>query len=127
VAVAYHYETWQRNNPIPEEPREVPEETREEGDALVCENFVLSSRTVIAKREEESGPFWELSQISTPKGVDWYQDQRIRHPATITYSYYHHESSGAGQYVYVVEDGIWDTHPVRIYARFELSRLTRTL
>jgi hypothetical protein len=67
VAVAYHYETWQRNNPIPEEPREVPEETREEGDALVSENFVLSSRTVIAKREE-SGPFWELSQSPLPKG-----------------------------------------------------------
>ncbi|KAK4040087.1 pectate lyase superfamily protein-domain-containing protein [Parachaetomium inaequale] len=82
-----------------------------ERNAIISEDFVLSNKSIIAKRDEESTDFWELSQISAPNGADWYGNQRIRHPATNTYSYFYHESSGAGQYVYVVEDGIWDTHP----------------
>jgi hypothetical protein len=53
--------------------------------------------------------------VSTPKKGDWYGDQRIRVPRQngnrTDYNYYHHESAGAGQYVYIVEDGIWESHP----------------
>jgi hypothetical protein len=58
--------------------------------------------------------FWELSQVSTPRGDDWYNNPRIRDDQGPGYKFYSDGSSGAGQYVYIVEDSIWDTHEVGI-------------
>jgi hypothetical protein len=69
----------------------------------------------IAKRALQFGPYWELSQVSAPRGADWYGDSTIR-DVDLTgklgtdYGYYYHESAGEGQYIYVVEEGFDDTH-----------------
>lgn len=75
--------------------------------------------TAIGKRVEsdyvlQTTPYWELSQISTPPGMQWYRNPRFHWLAESqrmhVYNHYQHESSGAGQYVYILEDGIWDDH-----------------
>lgn len=70
----------------------------------------------LVKRENQKSNFWELSEVSTPRKGDWYNDERIRvqNPTTqqIDYNFYYDRSSGEGQYIYVAEDGIWEDHPV---------------
>ena len=107
VDFAYYYEDYLLFGEAPPEP---PENDPAPGSSD------LGFQT-INKRANSPSVFWELSQISTPKGVDWYRDFRIRDPdvsspdAAVDYVYYYHESAGEGQYVYIVEDGIWDKHP----------------
>lgn len=79
---------------------------------------------------QKSKFIWELSQISTPKKGDWYDDNRIRETVKkdevngiredfIYYDYYYDTSSGEGQYIYLAEDGIWDSHPVSFGSLFQ--------
>jgi hypothetical protein len=90
------------------------------------EDLSLHNRTVISKRDQQTTSFWELSQISTPReGFDWYKDERIRghdrNTNGVGYNYFYHESSGEGQYIYVVENGIWENHPVFLSLYLSLS------
>jgi hypothetical protein len=67
---------------------------------------------VVNKRDMQMTNFWELSQVSTPRGENWYASQKIRVDQGPQYRFYYDGSSGEGQYVYIVEDGILDTHEV---------------
>jgi len=78
----------------------------------------FSNENMIDKRDLEASRFWELSQISTPKGKDWYSDPNFRDardPNQVIFRYFYDGSSGEGQYIYVAEDGILEDHPVTPY------------
>ena len=71
------------------------------------------------KRDVRFSSFWALSQISTPPNFEWSSNDDIREEIFAngvsegaTYKYYYHSSQGEGQYIYLIEDGIWANHPV---------------
>ena len=108
VALAYYYEDSRRGDYAPLQPP---------GDGLHPNLVDLGSHT-INKRAKSSSDFWELSQVSTPNTTNWYLDGRARDIAVtssgfllVDYVYSYHESAGEGQYVYLLEEGIWDRHP----------------
>jgi hypothetical protein len=108
VDLVYDYQQWEANTDFG---------SPMDQDEVAPDISLERNGTIIGKRALQQNQARELSQISTPKNGDWYSDQRIRvvDPNTnqVYYNYFYHESSGAGQYVYVVEDGIWQNHEVR--------------
>ena len=74
--------------------------------------------TPFRKRDLELSYNWSLSQISTPQSYNWLTDGNIQEQVSVNgvalqqYKYYFHSSEGFGQYIYIVEDGIWANHPV---------------
>jgi hypothetical protein len=71
-------------------------------------NVTLNSRATVAS----SDPYWELSLMSVPpngKWGDFFQPQQS--PTRFTYEA--DDTYGRGQTIYLVEDGIPATHPVR--------------
>ena len=71
-------------------------------------NVTLNSRAIVAS----SDPYWELSLMSVPpngKWSDFFQPQQS--PTGFTYEA--DDTYGRGQTIYLVEDGIPATHPVR--------------
>ncbi|KAB5582897.1 hypothetical protein GE09DRAFT_1211512 [Coniochaeta sp. 2T2.1] len=116
VRMAYFYEQWiagQRGELISSDDEDEEDDDME--DKIVLETSFAQNWTKFEKRDSRQGtPFWKLSQVSTPKHGDWMGDQRLRgvDPNTngVLYNHYYHHSSGAGQFVYVTEDGIWGDH-----------------
>lgn len=111
MRLAYHYEPFNRN------VLKLLSEAERDRLLLVADSeFLTYKRSAVEKRDQQITGFWELSQISTPKNQDWYRYGRIRswdHSLNqVGFSYYSHESSGAGQYVYLIEDDFWDDHHV---------------
>ncbi|KAK4120227.1 hypothetical protein N657DRAFT_636692 [Parathielavia appendiculata] len=98
VDVAYHYESFNGNIP----PRTAPDPDRclllgmNEGSGQFPDaEFSLDHRAVIGKRDRQMSKPWKLSQTED-------QDR----------DYFYYEGlGGAGQYVYIVEDAVWDKHP----------------
>lgn len=98
--MAYHYEPfnrlvagawgpWLGRDSMAEDPPEAVERAH------------VHNGTTIGKRDfRTTGLFWELSQVSTPPGEDWFGNPVYR--AGDAYNYYFHESAGEGQYIYVV-------------------------
>ena len=106
MAFVYDYAAYRKNVNDPERP----------GGAGASENILNGTAEPLKSPSEQKSNFWELSQVSTPKKGDWFDDKRIRAPNPTTkkidYTYYYDASSGEGQYVYISEDGIYDGHPV---------------
>jgi subtilisin family serine protease len=117
VRDVYFYEEFNRKAVDPDAGEDdlVPVPENEAGAEQLSTEYRMGNRTAIDKRDRQRSRYWELSQISTPNKGDWYGDQRIRVPGQSAsrdrYDYYYDGSSGEGQYVYLVEDAIWDNHP----------------
>ena len=98
----YHPKEWLRLYAQP--PSSSPISTRDS-------NHTSEQRlAALHKRDVDISLFWSLSQISTPPDHDWYNNEAIRQGEI--YKYYFHKSQGEGQYIYIIEDGIWPDHEV---------------
>lgn len=79
-----------------------------------------SSSSPFEKRadlEPQRSPYWELSQVSTPRDVSWL-DQRVQEGND--YKYWYHPSAGEGQYVYALESSVYLTHDASL-AQFSFA------
>lgn len=78
-------------------------------DANLVGGLNQSESGLLSKRatESQSSAYWELSQMSSPRGHDW-MDPNIQSGGS--YKYYYHDSAGEGQYIYVVEESLYLTH-----------------
>lgn len=76
---------------------------------LVVGQLNQSRSGLLSKRatESQSSAYWELSQMSSPRGHDW-MDPNIQSGGS--YKYYYHESAGEGQYIYAVEESFYLIH-----------------
>jgi subtilisin family serine protease len=114
VDYVYHYEVFNRNVMNGVLVQDPVVEKQADPEPLAHQRS-LDHKAAIDKRDRQRSMYWELSQISTPNRGDWYGDQRIRIPGQSPngdrYNYYYDGSSGEGQYVYLVEDAIWENHP----------------
>ncbi|KAK1832080.1 pectate lyase superfamily protein-domain-containing protein [Podospora conica] len=73
-------------------------------DPRFSDNVLLSKRGAESQQLSE---YWELSQISAPRGYNW-MDPIFQSDGS--YKYYYHDSAGEGQYIYAVEESIYLTH-----------------
>lgn len=78
-------------------------------DANLVGGLNQSESGLLSKRatESQSSAYWELSQMSSPRGHDW-MDPNIQSGGS--YKYYYHDSAGEGQYIYAVEESLYLTH-----------------
>ncbi len=104
VNYGYHYEQYNTTLGIKAPDRPEDESEYEDEDELAGSH---------SKRDRRLSKFWELSQVSTPKGADWFGDENFRdteNPTATEFYHYYHSSAGEGQYIYIVEDDIVQTH-----------------
>ncbi|KAG7289223.1 hypothetical protein NEMBOFW57_005588 [Staphylotrichum longicolle] len=107
VRWAYHYEPYNLNV-IRSKDRPPPD------DDSAQIYFRDLNGSVVDKRDSWRSNYWELSQISTPRGTDWYAavdyNKKDWDQSKVNFYYYLYGSGGEGQYIYVAEDGIWENN-----------------
>jgi hypothetical protein len=110
VAEAYDYVNYQRNSlpllPFWTQPNGGVKDSMASSKRFT--NNVTDEKKLWSRGMSESF-VWQTSQISTPPGADWVGDTTYtsewdgKEPRT---RYYFEDNPGAGQYIYILEEGV---------------------
>ena len=122
IAYSYHPETWNKKvygEGTVANPR-IKRRVSRKVPATHDSNHTSEQRPIpLRKRDVQLSDSWKLSQISTLPFQNWLTDKNIQEQSLVDgvekteYKYYFHSSQGVGQFIYIIEDGIWPDHPVK--------------